>query len=464
MPAKKKQKLTKGELRPKKNAQGTSAGIPRASGQRDSPVSGGPGVNFDENDEYCSACGGNGDLVCCDGCTRAFHLICVDPPMESVSQLPPDWYCVTCGSLRTGPGATHRRRGLFGELTMLVEKRNPSAFHLPFSIRDWFEGVRTGAEGEYEEGNPPKKKQEEAIDFLRLKDAKGNPVICNSCSRGSGGTLPIIPCSFCGLHWHLDCLDPPLANPPAISSTRPWKCPCHIDDLLDIVPGALGPAHRFRRVKGRSAIKPALKRGIRNDGHVEVEVAESGDEEREFFEDREYGRVYMLPEKGIILDFISRVHSKRRTETALTDPYAVAPAPPTTTAATAAATPPPLTPRNIADQQAALNLAQLATQSGHPPTDSTNQLITALLAEAAPAVIDLVARADTADITGRVLGKMDVQALRAVRGLIDGVLAGREEGGGKRKREVEEDEEDDGKVKEVEEEKGDEKMMVEVEK
>ncbi|KFY06399.1 hypothetical protein V491_08654, partial [Pseudogymnoascus sp. VKM F-3775] len=31
---------------PRKNAQGTSAGIPRASGQRDSPVSGGPGVNF----------------------------------------------------------------------------------------------------------------------------------------------------------------------------------------------------------------------------------------------------------------------------------------------------------------------------------------------------------------------------------------------------------------------------------
>lgn len=46
MPAKKKQKLTKRELRPRKNAQGTSAGIPRASGQRDSPVSGGPGVNF----------------------------------------------------------------------------------------------------------------------------------------------------------------------------------------------------------------------------------------------------------------------------------------------------------------------------------------------------------------------------------------------------------------------------------
>ena len=32
----------------------------------------------------------------------------------------------------------------------------------------------------------------------------------------------------------------------------------------------------------------------------------SEDEDKDFFEDREYGRVYMLPEKGIILDFISR--------------------------------------------------------------------------------------------------------------------------------------------------------------
>lgn len=88
-----------------------------------------------------------------------------------------------------------------------------------------------------------------------------------------------------------------------------------------------------------------------------------------------------------------------------------------------------------------------------------NRLITALLSEAAPAVIDLVARADTADITGRVLAKMDVQALRAVRGLIDGVLAGREgEGDGlKRKWEGEEGEEEKMEVDGGVEVEGDEK-------
>ncbi len=77
--------------------------------------------------------------------------------MEDDSALPADWYCITCGNIRTGPGINHRRRGLFGELSMLVEKKNPVAFHLPKYIRDCFEGVRTGPEGEYEEGQPPKK-------------------------------------------------------------------------------------------------------------------------------------------------------------------------------------------------------------------------------------------------------------------------------------------------------------------
>jgi hypothetical protein len=66
-------------------------------------------------------------------------------------------------------------------------------------------------------------------------------------------------------------------------------------------------------------------------------------------------------------------------------------------------------------------------------------------------VIDLVARGDMGDVKGRVLAKMDLQALRAMRGLIDGVLAGRDEEGQageglKRKWEGEEGGEEDEKV------------------
>lgn len=72
------------------------------------------------------------------------------------------------------------------------------------------------------------------------------------------------------------------------------------------VPGSLGPAHRFRKIKGTSAIKPVLARGIRNNGHIEIENTETDDEEMGFYEQKEYGKVYILPEEGIKLDFISQ--------------------------------------------------------------------------------------------------------------------------------------------------------------
>lgn len=79
-----------------------------------------------------------------------------------------------------------------------------------------------------------------------------------------------------------------------------------MDDLLLKVPEALGPAHRFRRIKGASVITPAISRGLRNNGHIEIEFAPSEDEDEGFFEQKEFGHVYKLPEEGIKLDFISK--------------------------------------------------------------------------------------------------------------------------------------------------------------
>lgn len=103
----------------------------------------------DENDDYCSSCGGNGELVCCDGCTRSFHLTCVDPPMEE-GHLPDEWYCHVCFSQRF-PTRLPDYGGVFGYLLNNLEKKNSSAFRLPADVRDYFEGVKTGADGEYEE-------------------------------------------------------------------------------------------------------------------------------------------------------------------------------------------------------------------------------------------------------------------------------------------------------------------------
>ena len=45
----------------------------------------------DVNDDFCFACGGGGDLLLCDRCTRSYHMHCLDPPLESAPE--GDWAC-----------------------------------------------------------------------------------------------------------------------------------------------------------------------------------------------------------------------------------------------------------------------------------------------------------------------------------------------------------------------------------
>lgn len=144
---------------------------------------------------------------------------------------------------------------------------------------------------------------EEAPDYFRLKDNKGNAILCYSChGLAQFPDRSIISCTYCGLNWHMDCLPVPLAREPAPG--RQWRCPAHVDDLLA---QSLGPAHRFRKIKGAPVIKPAFSCGMRNNGHIEIEYEASVDEpEQEFFEQKEYGHVYRLPERGIKLDFITK--------------------------------------------------------------------------------------------------------------------------------------------------------------
>lgn len=46
----------------------------------------------------------------------------------------------------------------------------------------------------------------------------------------SDGGRPILSCDYCPLHWHMDCLDPPMTAIPA--SERRWMCPNHIEHIF----------------------------------------------------------------------------------------------------------------------------------------------------------------------------------------------------------------------------------------
>ena len=45
------------------------------------------------NHDYCDACKEGGDLLCCDRCPAAFHLLCHDPPLEDADIPPGEWIC-----------------------------------------------------------------------------------------------------------------------------------------------------------------------------------------------------------------------------------------------------------------------------------------------------------------------------------------------------------------------------------
>ncbi|KAL6104547.1 aire [Pungitius sinensis] len=46
------------------------------------------------NDDECAVCKDGGELICCDGCPRAFHLTCLDPPLTSIPS--GTWRCERC--------------------------------------------------------------------------------------------------------------------------------------------------------------------------------------------------------------------------------------------------------------------------------------------------------------------------------------------------------------------------------
>lgn len=144
---------------------------------------------------------------------------------------------------------------------------------------------------------------EESPDLFKQRE-DGEAVLCHDCQKPASDSRAIISCSVCPLHWHMDCLDPPLAVPPVLKT---WKCPAHADDLLLEAP-PLAPAHRYRKIKGAQAITPAISRGLKNNGHIEIDWgSEPEDDNHSGWRDvASFGRVYKVSAHGVRLDFIEQ--------------------------------------------------------------------------------------------------------------------------------------------------------------
>ncbi|XP_071471090.1 autoimmune regulator isoform X5 [Marmota flaviventris] len=47
-----------------------------------------------KNEDECAVCRDGGELICCDGCPRAFHLACLSPPLREIPS--GTWRCACC--------------------------------------------------------------------------------------------------------------------------------------------------------------------------------------------------------------------------------------------------------------------------------------------------------------------------------------------------------------------------------
>ncbi|KIK40907.1 hypothetical protein CY34DRAFT_86462 [Suillus luteus UH-Slu-Lm8-n1] len=283
------------------------------------------------NEDHCSSCRSLGALVYCDGCPRAFHLWCLDPPMETVDlpELGERWFCPSC-TIRKHP-PIKPPPSFMSPLIHQAQTNIPKEFQLPEDVRSFFKDVATGSNGCYldsSEIKPPRLNrhgQLEEREPYRLKDKNGVPVLCFRCgtstlpsvvdvsappakrsrrsTSSSHSTTPevwrsMVSCDYCSLHWHLDCLDPPLVTMPPFN--KKWMCPNHVDH-------ALQPKRRVP--KQTPPMIDITKPRQFNNGNIDIIHPQGTSIAEKLILDEILinGRRYRVPEKVIMLDFWNKI-------------------------------------------------------------------------------------------------------------------------------------------------------------
>ncbi|KAG8691535.1 hypothetical protein FRC11_001839 [Ceratobasidium sp. 423] len=231
---------------------------------------------------------------------------------------------------------------LFDDLMYNLTCESPKVFVLPEDIRTHFKDVATSNTGAYiDSGDVVRERVNrhgfvEERDPYRLRDRHGALVLCCQCgTSASSSTMddrthssgdfssrgrPIISCDYCRLHWHMDCLEPPLAVLPAYG--RKWMCPNHSTHSMP----------KIRIPKSGSRVVTITKPGQRNNGNIEVimdsePIQLNPQAMRAAYEEVKInGQRYRVPEETIVLDFWNKAKRNRMREVSWNP--SLAPAPP----------------------------------------------------------------------------------------------------------------------------------------
>ncbi|KAJ7184142.1 hypothetical protein C8R46DRAFT_1063020 [Mycena filopes] len=293
-----------------------------------------PVSNQINNEDHCSSCRSHGALVYCDGCPRAFHLWCLNPPMEHIDEGDSRWFCPACVIKKHPPRKPPP--GLFSPLIHLVQTTIPTEYQLPEELRTFFKDVGTGPKGTYVDNSVVRQPRlnrfglVEDRDAHRLRDKNGGPVLCFKCGTsalppGLAAAAPaakrarrsstraateisksMVSCDYCTLHWHLDCLDPPMPTMPPIN--KKWMCPNHAEKVL---------LPKLRIPKQAAPIEITKPKQF-NNGIIEIihpQTASTSKVKKVTVDEVLInGRRYRVPERIVVLDFWNKVSTKGNVE------------------------------------------------------------------------------------------------------------------------------------------------------
>ncbi|XP_061822868.1 chromodomain-helicase-DNA-binding protein 4a isoform X2 [Nerophis lumbriciformis] len=140
----------------------------KAKPKRKKEAEDGDGYETDHQD-YCEVCQQGGEIILCDTCPRAYHMVCLDPDMEKAPE--GTWSCPHC------------------------EK----------------EGIQWEAREEPSEG------EEDIGDAGEMEEDDHHMEFCRVCKDGG----ELLCCDSCPSSYHIHCLNPPLPEIP----NGEWICP-----------------------------------------------------------------------------------------------------------------------------------------------------------------------------------------------------------------------------------------------
>jgi len=124
-----------------------------------------PEFDNDQHQDFCEVCQQGGEIILCDTCPRAYHLVCLEPELEEAPD--GEWFCPQCE--KDGVAATKKAQVAEAQAKAAVDQDGINHLEFCFVCKD------------------------------------GGELLC---------------CETCPQSYHIDCLNPPLGKIPS----HEWYC------------------------------------------------------------------------------------------------------------------------------------------------------------------------------------------------------------------------------------------------